>query len=303
MLNLDLFIIELGRAHQPFDESFQQYHSWVTHSWVKSIWEKVDNYGYKVVLNNIDNPFPRVGDRWLMRVFEDLQYSPQELRQLNRVRLHQQVLFLSDILCVRGSKLDPRYKRRLRREDEKWSKFDFPIEEPSSKDFKVWQSALSQLAPGGLLSARVGNWVHIGHKLQPWRYSADSNRLFCYLGYERMEVYPLQEHSPRRYMKAGGEQAQVQYNIACTVEEIDTAVYRLVSQASIPGQSIPPTTLWEVLDQWGSMWMWEDLELTGSYEFLAEAIIDGSLVMCGGRILYQGDVSRYLFSCIHYGVF
>ena len=43
-----LFIIELGRAHQPFafDESFQQYHSWVTPSWVKSIWEKVDTYAY-----------------------------------------------------------------------------------------------------------------------------------------------------------------------------------------------------------------------------------------------------------------
>ncbi len=38
------------------------------------------------------------------------------------------------------------------------------------------------------------------------------------------------------------------------------------------------------------MWMWEDLELTGSYEILAEAIIDGSLVcMCGGRIFYQGE--------------
>ena len=72
-------------------------------------------------------------------------------------------------------------------------------------------------------------------------------------------------------MKAGGDHAQVYYNVACMVKEVDTAVYRLVSQASISGQSIPPNTLWEVLDQWGSMWMWEVLELTESYEFLAEA--------------------------------
>ncbi len=64
-----------------------------------------------MVLNNIDNffPRPRVGDKWFMHVSEDedLQYSPQELR-LNRVRLHQQVLFLSDILCVKvkGTKID-----------------------------------------------------------------------------------------------------------------------------------------------------------------------------------------------------
>jgi len=60
------------------DESFQLYQSWITSSWVKSIWEKVDHYGYKIVLNNIDLPFPRVGDKWLMRVFEDLGYDQQE---------------------------------------------------------------------------------------------------------------------------------------------------------------------------------------------------------------------------------
>jgi len=38
-VSMDLFLIEFGRAHQPFDESFQQYHS--TSSWVKSIWQKV----------------------------------------------------------------------------------------------------------------------------------------------------------------------------------------------------------------------------------------------------------------------
>ncbi len=30
------------------------------------------------------------------------------------------------------------------------------------------------------------------------------------------------------------------------------------------------------------MWMWEDLELTGIFEFLVEAIIDGSLVCVAG---------------------
>ena len=125
---------------------------------------------------------------------------------------------------MRGSKIDPRYKKRLRRADEQWSKLDFPTEEPSSKDFTVWQSALSQLAPGGFLHARLGNWVHIGHKLQPWRYCADSNRLVSYLGNELMEVYLPQEHNPRRYVQAGGDHAQVQVNVACTVDEVDPAI-------------------------------------------------------------------------------
>ena len=87
--SVELLVIELGRSHQPFDESFERYQSWVTSCWAKSLWEKADCYGIKIVLNNIDFPFPRLGDRWLMSVFEELQFSAAELRQLNRVRLHQ----------------------------------------------------------------------------------------------------------------------------------------------------------------------------------------------------------------------
>ena len=78
----------------------------------------------------------------------------------------------------------------------------------------------------------------------------------------------------------GSDHARVQYDSACAVDEVDTAVYRVVSSASTPGQSISPITLclWEVLDQWGSMWMWEDLELTGGFEFIVAGIIDSSLV-------------------------
>jgi len=84
----------------------------------------VDHYGYRVVLNNIDLPFPRDGDKWLMCVFEELGFTPPELLKLNKVHLHQQVLFLSDILCVKGKKIDPKYKK-LRREEENWSNLIF----------------------------------------------------------------------------------------------------------------------------------------------------------------------------------
>ena len=307
--SMELFLIELGRTHQPFDESFQLYQSWITSSWVKSIWEKVDHYGYKIVLNNIDFPFPRVGDKWLMRVFEDLGYDQKELRRLNRVRLHQQVLFLSDVLCVKGKKIDPKYKR-LRWEDETWSNRIFPYEEPSSTDLKIWKSALNQLAPGGRLSvsARVGNWVHVGHKLQPWRYDDEANILFRHHGEDLMDEYPRAMIPPHhtnsgRYTKFGSNRARTPCNVACTVEEMAPAIYRVVNHASIPGPSLPPTTLWEVLEQWGSMWMWDDLELTGSFEFLVAAIIDGSLtcVSDGSYIkeMYPDSAQQHLFWNVH----
>ena len=78
--------------------------------------------------------------------------------------------------------------------------------------------------------------------------------------------------------------------------------HRVVSRASTLGQSIPFSTLclWEVLDQWGSMWMWEDLELTGSNRKLRLRVLCGDYYlvtgMRGGWILYQGDIPTYLFS-------
>ncbi len=90
-------------------------------------------------------------------------------------------------------------------------------------------------------------------------------------------IIPPHDANPGRYSKYGSVRARVQCEVACTVEEMAPAIYRVVNYASIPGPSPPPSSLWEVLEQWGSMWMWEDLELTGSFEFLVAAIIDGSL--------------------------
>uniref|UniRef100_A0A7S2PU42 Uncharacterized protein n=2 Tax=Skeletonema marinoi TaxID=267567 RepID=A0A7S2PU42_9STRA len=94
-----------------------------------------------------------------------------------------------------------------------------------------------------------------------------------------MDEYPraMNNTNPGRYTKYGSNRARIPCNVACTVEEMAPAIYRVVNHASIPGPSLPPSTLWEVLEQWGSMWMWDDLELTGSFEILLAAIIDGSL--------------------------
>jgi hypothetical protein len=50
--------------------------------------------------------FPREGDDWLMARFMGGGYR---MLTLNRVRKHQQVLFLSDILGAGSELLDKRY--------------------------------------------------------------------------------------------------------------------------------------------------------------------------------------------------
>ena len=87
---------------------------------------------------------PRERDSWLMQEFLQLNYSIEDLQRLNRVRLHQEVLFLSDIMDASGRALDKKYCQP-RQSDETWSTLSFPKEQPPAKDFKLWWSALSQI--------------------------------------------------------------------------------------------------------------------------------------------------------------
>ena len=64
-----------------------------------------------------------------MAMLEDKCFTEDELCRLNRVRLHQQVLFLSCVLGASGKMLDTRYLRK-RKEGELWSKVKFPVEKP-----------------------------------------------------------------------------------------------------------------------------------------------------------------------------
>jgi hypothetical protein len=81
----------------------------VTQCWLKTFWEKLDSFKFQVQVHkhNVGLTPPRgEKDGWLMQCFEDAGYSLAELCQLNKVRIHQQVIFLSDVLWADGIRLD-----------------------------------------------------------------------------------------------------------------------------------------------------------------------------------------------------
>lgn len=135
--SMELFILELGLSStSPFSFSFQKYGPLVTRCWLKTIWEKCDRYNIKVEIGNILIQPPRVGDKWLMQAFIDEGYKDDELRRLNRVRIHQQALFLSDVLNANGRSIDLKYTEE--RAGIPWSSYKFPIECPSETDLELW---------------------------------------------------------------------------------------------------------------------------------------------------------------------
>jgi hypothetical protein len=51
-------IIKMGVSDQPFQESYAKYSSQVTDCWAKRLWEKLDQYGITVILNDCPIKLP-----------------------------------------------------------------------------------------------------------------------------------------------------------------------------------------------------------------------------------------------------
>jgi hypothetical protein len=148
-VTMELFIIELGLSAQPLQESYENYGKRITHSWIKSVWEKVCRYKIKVEICPLDIDPPREGDHWFMQEVEEAGITDtNKLSWINCVRLHQQVLFMSDMLEANGKTIDKRYMEP-RPLDDKWLCLIFPNEKPPQQDFALWREAVCSLAPRG----------------------------------------------------------------------------------------------------------------------------------------------------------
>lgn len=277
-VSINAMIIELGLSDQPFQESYSRYGSRVTDCWAKRLWEKIDEYGVKVVLKECPLSPPRKRDRWFMRALEDAGVPLKECNTLNPVRLSQQVLYLSDVLGPTGKSLDSRYLHK-RPEYDTWSNIEFPQERPPQSAYNLWARALRRLVPAAGIVDRLGNFYHDDYKVWEWRYDAASVRLLHVYG-DLMDVYTASENG--RHWNLVAEEAPLEkIGRPCSVRAGAAGSYRLVSVAEplIPKPS--PTTIREVLDEWDdgeTDWMWRSLRLTGTDEWLVEAIRTGSLV-------------------------
>ena len=190
-------ILELGVSFQPFLEPYERYQKRVTWSWMTSLWEKCSIYGVQIEVLDTPLSFPRERDDWLMLLLARLGYSTEDLDRLNRVRIHQQAIFLSCIINAKGTELDERYLKP-REPNTQWSTLKFSKEKPTASDFRLWRQALRQLVPAGKLAVRLGRRLHEGYKLWEWRVNEEEG----YLLHHRdgvMDVYQRAPMSRRRW--------------------------------------------------------------------------------------------------------
>ena len=161
----------------------------MTDSWLKSLWEKVFLFGIVLIEGKLKVEPPRHNDDWLMKVLGNLHFTGPELIHLNRVHLHQQVLFVLDVMDAGGRALDQRYLNKPM-DGECWSSYLFPTQAVLGKDIWLWRNALHQLRH--IRSTHLGDFRTQGHKKWEWRFDEDSNRLLRFHA-GGMDIYTLSE--------------------------------------------------------------------------------------------------------------
>jgi hypothetical protein len=166
--SLGLLLVELGMLFQPLQLLYTNYGNMVTTSWQKRVWEKLDRFKFAVMVHNLRSVFSREGDDWLMARLMTIGYRCNDLRTLNRVRKHQQVLFLSGILGAGGKSLDKRYLQKWQG-TEHWSTMKFPREIVTEVEMHHWHTAITQVAAAVLARNRLGTFHEEGHKIWDWR--------------------------------------------------------------------------------------------------------------------------------------
>ena len=102
-----LLFVELGLLFHPLQVPYTQFESLATHSWMKMLWEKLSRFKVRAVVANFNTAIPREGDEFIMQVLIRCGYSNDMLHRLNRVRVCQQLLFMSDFLTSSGNKINP----------------------------------------------------------------------------------------------------------------------------------------------------------------------------------------------------
>ena len=73
---------------------------------MKMLWEKLSKFDMKLIVADFNQRYPHKNNQFIMQVLIKSGYSGDTLKRLNPMHVLQQLLFMSDILTMKGSKID-----------------------------------------------------------------------------------------------------------------------------------------------------------------------------------------------------
>jgi hypothetical protein len=131
---------------------------------MKMQWEKLSMFDIKVVIADIAHKYPQQGDQLIMQALLRAGYTGETLRQLNRMRISLQLLFMSDILTASGNRIDT--KILLQQLPGKiYSIMRWPNEQPTQSDMQLWQTILLSICPSQCKTSSISCFLETTHRI------------------------------------------------------------------------------------------------------------------------------------------
>jgi hypothetical protein len=161
--------LRTGSDRSIFSLDFSLYACLIEPNWLTSIWAYANSTAITIDIKQQWLPH-RVRERDIMILDHalTLNFTTQQLRQLNDCRMYLQVLTLSDITTADGKYLLPNIIRGYRTDDRP-STLNWPNTcRPTS--WAAWKLYLQHIGSGVKLKRQLGAWIHLPHQQWLWFY-------------------------------------------------------------------------------------------------------------------------------------
>ena len=157
-----------------------RWQAWVEHTWLHNLKDGLDTINGAIHTNCWIPKAQRQYDRALMQVFASWNLTEKELRALNRCRLYLQVIFVSDITDLKGSKISKEAVQVVRFRDSgyRWARQARPIK----SDRNIWRRSLLRLCYNDELITTLGRWISKSHQIWPYMTNKNGTKLLRYIG-------------------------------------------------------------------------------------------------------------------------
>ena len=279
--------LELGVTGCPFTYDYSIWKDLATDSWIKSLWERIQHFGIDLQIEYNVLPMPRTNDECIMERCVAAGVRGHELASINRVRKHQEALFLSDIATADGEKLDEAYLQDWHQSEEfqlgrHRSNFGFGRECPTEADWAAWSNYWHGVCKNSIYSrlpCALGGWRAESPRI--WRvfYDEKEDRLEV-LSDKKGLVYFERERG--KFIEQSAVLDVHPSGLPATVRWLPNGTAKLsnVATCRVPNaeENEAAADLREYLKSWGGEWMWRDLRLGDDPSWVADSLDKGTLV-------------------------
>jgi hypothetical protein len=284
--SLEALQLESGCLGNPLEEDYNQRGILSTPCWIVAIWERLHRYKFSIYLDYKQTlNLPRHNDIALVDLFLNEGFKGMELRTLNRCRLALRSIFLSDIVTADGRRLEEFVTQSRVGRD---SRFNFPREQPSDKDWALWDDFwTSWCLPNGTMPTVLGKWIVLSHQKWQWFYDENAEVLWEYdqsswIEYHRSH-YGQATRGSLQFTPIKVWATREGAGIPVSVKWSANTVQLLLNRGPILADPIQPPsdeTFWEFVMRQGGNWIWEYIEgKHNDMSWIATALYDGSAIL------------------------